>query len=156
MRILRRVAAAAVASTLAVGLAGLASIDPGSDLRPAASSSRRAAAAQPLIEARPGVVDFSPNGDHRLDRGRIRFTLNRAARVKVTVRDDDGSVRGPVRLGRLSEGRHVWRWDGRDNDGAVVADGFLPGQAEGRHGDAHPEGDGVRRTWTPSDREVSC
>ena len=39
------------------------------------------------------------------------------------MRNDDGLVRGQVRLGRLSEGRHVWKWDGRDNDGAVVADG---------------------------------
>lgn len=123
MGILRRVAAAAVASTLAVGLAGLASPDRGSDLRPAASTSR-AAETQPLIEADPAVVDFSPNGDRRLDRARIRFTLNRASRVKITVRDDDGRVRGPVRLGRLSKGRHAWKWDGRDAGGAVVTDGY--------------------------------
>lgn len=122
MSLFRRLAAAAVASTLAVGLAGLASTDPGSDLRPAAST-LRTAAAQPLIEVNPYAVDFSPNGDHRLDRGRMRFTLNRAARVKIAVRNDDGLVRGQLRLGRLSEGRHVWKWDGRDSDGAVVADG---------------------------------
>ena len=122
MSLSRRVAAAAVASTLAVGLAGLTSTDPGSDLRPAGST-LRAAAAQPLIEADRDSVDFSPNGDHRLDRGRVRFTLNRAARVRIAVRNDDGRVRGPVRLGRLSAGRHVWTWDGRDDDRAVVADG---------------------------------
>lgn len=122
MSVFRRVAAAAVASTLAVGLAGLASTDPASDLRPAAST-RRAVAAQPLIEVGRYVVDFSPNGDHRLDRARMRFTLHRAARVKITVRNAEGVVRGPVRLGRLAEGRHVWKWDGRNDDGAVVADG---------------------------------
>jgi hypothetical protein len=123
MRIFRRAAAAAVASTLAVGMAGLAVTEPASDLRPAAST-RRAAAAQPLIEVDRYVVDFSPNGDHRLDRARIGFTLNRAARVSIAVRNDDGLVRGPVRLGRLPKGRHVWKWTGRTDDGTVAADGI--------------------------------
>lgn len=115
--------ATAALTTMTLGLA-LASVSADADAAVWAAPRAQAAAVQPLIEASPGVVAFSPNGDHRRDRGRMTFTLSTAARVRVTVRDGDGRVRGPVRLGRLSEGRHVWTWDGRNGSATVTADGY--------------------------------
>lgn len=107
----------------ALALAGAAACPPSG----AASVSRaREHAGQPLIVLRQrDFRAFSPNGDHRVDRLRTTFVLDEAARVTVRVRDDGKLVRGPVRLGRLAAGPHAWRWDGRDNRGAVVADGYL-------------------------------
>ena len=111
---------AVLVSTLTGGLSGTAGAS--TDPAPGASA-HRAPAARPLIEpAKVNTTYFSPNGDRRLDRAHIRFTLTRSARVRVTVRDDGATVRGPVRLGTLSRGRHVWRWDGRTDGGAVAAD----------------------------------
>jgi hypothetical protein len=85
---------------------------------------RQAAAARPLIKATSKHTHFfSPNRDRRRDRARIGFTLNRRAKVKAVVRDESGKIRGPVRLGRLSTGKHLWTWDGRTNRGNVAADG---------------------------------
>lgn len=116
----RRAAAGAVSIILGWVPALVAA---GADARVPTDPRDQAEAVQPLIEAAPGVVAFSPNGDHRRDRGRMRFTLSEAARVQVVVRDDDRHVRTRVRLGRLSVGRHSWTWDGRPGTAAVVADG---------------------------------
>ncbi len=113
-------AVAVLLSTQSVGLSWTASA---STDAASGASAHRTAAARPLIEpAKVNTTYFSPNGDRRLDRAHIRFTLNKSARVKVTVRDDGATVRGPVRLGTLSRGRHVWTWDGRTDGGAVAAD----------------------------------
>lgn len=94
----------------------------------ATSASSPAAAAlrsPPLIEVLTQYAAFSPNDDGRQDTQRLRFSLRRAAAVRVTVRvRGEGVVRGPVRLGRLVRGDHSWRWDGRDDRGRVVADRF--------------------------------
>lgn len=115
----RRLGAAAAATLLALPLAGVSVGGVAAGVGPRGP----AAVAPPLIEAAPGVVAFSPNGDGRRDRARLRFTLGRPARVRVTVRDDDGLARAPVRLGRLPAGRHDWTWDGRTHDSTVAADG---------------------------------
>ena len=117
----RRSAAGATAALLALALAGTTAAAVSQDVPGSRASS---AHAQPLIDLpTQSVRSFSPNGDHRLDQARTAFVLDDAARVRVTVRSEAGLVRGPVRLGRLSPGRHAWTWNGRDNSGDVTPDG---------------------------------
>lgn len=64
---------------------------------------------------------FSPNGDGRRDTTTATFALARAATVRVRV------VRGDTRVatlfsGSLGSGTQSFVWDGRDVDGARVAD----------------------------------
>ena len=105
----RRAAAAAIALGLAlVGMpaAGVGALD----------ASSRAQVDKPLVKVDHAASRsrFSPNGDHRIDRARIRFRLASPADVTVVVRDIDERVRGRVRLGRLATGAHGWTWDGRE------------------------------------------
>jgi hypothetical protein len=96
----------------------------GSLSAPPAIADRQAAASRPLIK--PAATEtqyFSPNGDRRQDRAGIAFKLTTRAKVKAVVKDDGVRLRGPVRLGKLAKGRHVWKWDGRTNSGKVVSDG---------------------------------
>ncbi|MDQ3850605.1 MAG: hypothetical protein M3296_08345, partial [Actinomycetota bacterium] len=84
------------------------------------------------LKAEPGVIGlfrrtpfFSPNGDGRFDRARLRFELRREDRISVTVIDARGeAVRALVRPRRVRAHRQVRaRWDGRDDRGGRVADG---------------------------------
>ncbi len=72
-------------------------------------------------------VEFSPNDDRRKDVARIWFELAKPAKVKVKLtrgeRASERVVLGPVRLGRLQPGKHVWKWDGRKNSGRTAGDG---------------------------------
>lgn len=83
---------------------------------------------EPLLQTVHWRVQFSPNGDGRKDAGRIRFLLSKSAWVKLVVRSQITGevVRGPVRLGRLARGEHLWRWDGKRDGGGVVPDGTYP------------------------------
>ena len=83
----------------------------------------RRSAPEPLVQADDFRVAFSPNGDNRKDTGKFGFRLNRTATVTAKVRRNGNTVRGPVRLGRLAPGHHVWRWDGRNNRDRIVSDG---------------------------------
>lgn len=58
---------------------------------------------------------FSPDGDGVQDTVRVRYRLERSARVTVTVTDRMGYGDVVLRrhLGRRSAGRHAWTWDGR-------------------------------------------
>lgn len=66
---------------------------------------------------------FSPDGDGDHDRAVIRFSTDQRATLALRIKDRHGKVRGPISLGTSRAGRHVWRWDGRDNAGKRVADG---------------------------------
>jgi hypothetical protein len=128
------VTAAALFSPLFLGQVETATAAPGSAIQAGhevgasshsgtATSARQAAAAKPLIRRTNGHTKYlSPNGDHRLDQARIKFSLTKPARVKVVVTDDGETVRGPVRLGKLSKGQHVWKWNGRTDAGVVAPD----------------------------------
>jgi flagellar hook assembly protein FlgD len=66
---------------------------------------------------------FSPNGDGRRDTVRFVFDLAHGARVTAGVRASGGTLLHAQSLHRLDSGRHHWTWDGRSDDGTVVADG---------------------------------
>ena len=67
---------------------------------------------------------FSPNGDARRDIVRVPFRVERnGTSVSVLVRRDATVVAGPIQLGPLPRGKHVWRWDGRNASGGGVTDG---------------------------------
>jgi FlgD Ig-like domain len=68
---------------------------------------------------------FSPNGDGYRDETRIGFDLSRAASVSFLVIDAEGTeVRRLVTTRRLAgDAKHRFTWDGRDDNGNVVADG---------------------------------
>lgn len=77
-----------------------------------------------LIEWTRAYNLFSPNGDGRRDTVRFVFELARPARVTAGVRVSGGTLLHAQSLHRLDAGRHHWTWDGRDDDGKVVADGY--------------------------------
>ncbi|HEU4655909.1 MAG TPA: FlgD immunoglobulin-like domain containing protein [Capillimicrobium sp.] len=68
---------------------------------------------------------FSPNGDGSRDRAAIRFRVERRDTVSVRVIDrEDEVVATLVDRERVSKGDRVRvTWDGRDDDGRIVADG---------------------------------
>lgn len=76
-------------------------------------------------EAGPSVQGF----DSRID-----FNLPRAADVLLTIHDIQGRTIRTLIDGRQPAGRHVVRWDGRDDDGKSLASGiyFCRVAAEGR------------------------
>lgn len=76
-----------------------------------------------LVKLVDSTAYFSPNGDGVVDQNRVVFRLERSASVRVVISDRHGDEVGRERLGVLSAGRHVWRWDGRSSDGSVVPDG---------------------------------
>jgi hypothetical protein len=68
---------------------------------------------------------FSPNGDDYRDTTEVGFDLSEPASVTFMVVDSEGSeVRRIVDERRLAgDAKHRFRWDGRDDDGNLVADG---------------------------------
>jgi len=69
--------------------------------------------------------DISPNGDRVRDFSRVGFDLSEDAEVQFSVIDSEGEeVRRLVDDRALAGDRkYRFRWDGRDDDGNVVADG---------------------------------
>ncbi len=99
-----------------------------------------APAPAPTVRVATSAISFSPNGDGRRDRARVRFSLEGAATVAVVVRRDGAVVRGPERLGALGAGKHTWTWDGTRGNGRPVKDGtfsvVLRATRGGQHGRA--------------------
>jgi hypothetical protein len=63
---------------------------------------------------------FSP----RLSEAQIRFRLRREENIRVDVADSNGTiVRHGIGAGVFSQASHVFAWDGRDDEGRIVADG---------------------------------
>ena len=90
----------------------------------ATSTQAPASAAVPLLIKEQGVVYLSPNGDGRADKARVAFRLTEPATVKVRVHTwaPRHRVLGPV-VKRFDAGRHVWRWNGRNDNGQPMPDG---------------------------------
>ena len=73
------------------------------------------------------LATISPNGDGRKDATPISFFLKKSDNVSVDIVDDNRAL-----VRSLVEGRHLpagerihgLRWDGRDDEGRVVPDGF--------------------------------
>jgi FlgD Ig-like domain len=74
--------------------------------------------------ARP--QQFSPNGDGTRDRSAVGFDLSRPATVSFYVLDGEGTeIRRLVDDRALAgDTKHRFTWDGRDDDGVPVPDGF--------------------------------
>ena len=68
---------------------------------------------------------FSPNADGYRDTSEIGFDLSEPASVSFMVVDSEGTeVRRIISSRRLAgDAKHRFTWDGRDDDGNVVADG---------------------------------
>jgi hypothetical protein len=69
---------------------------------------------------------FSPNGDGTRDRSQVGFDLSRPATVSFYVLDREGTeIRRLVDDRALAgDTKHRFTWDGRDDDGVPVPDGF--------------------------------
>jgi uncharacterized protein with LGFP repeats len=67
---------------------------------------------------------FSPNGDGRLDRLTLGFTLANPADVRIRIVRDDGTwVATPVPTESLSLGPQTFTWDGSRPGGSRIRDG---------------------------------
>ena len=68
---------------------------------------------------------FSPNGDGYRDTSQIGFDLSEPASVSFMVVDSEGTEVRRIISSRWLAGdaKHRFTWDGRDDDGDVVADG---------------------------------
>jgi flagellar hook capping protein FlgD len=67
---------------------------------------------------------FSPTCGCPRETARLAVKLRRAELIDaVMVDEDDNAVRTLVSAQRLGPGRVVFRWDGRDDGGAIVPDG---------------------------------
>lgn len=67
---------------------------------------------------------FSPNGDGYQDRVGVGFDLSEPAEVSFSIIDEEGDEVRRIVDDRALAGdtKHRFRWDGRDEDGNVVAD----------------------------------
>jgi hypothetical protein len=68
---------------------------------------------------------ISPNGDAVRDFARVGFDLSEPAEISFSIIDQDGNEIRELVDDRPLAGdvKHRFRWDGRDDDGAVVPDG---------------------------------
>lgn len=78
-----------------------------------------------VIRFAAAPADISPNGDHFRDVSIVGFDLSEPAEVTFSIVDSEGSeVRRLVDDRRLAgDAHHRFRWNGRDDDGALVPDG---------------------------------
>jgi FlgD Ig-like domain len=69
---------------------------------------------------------FSPNGDRTRDRSEVGFDLSRPATVSFYVLDREGNEIRRIVDDRALAGdtKHRFTWDGRDDEGVPVSDGF--------------------------------
>jgi flagellar hook assembly protein FlgD len=68
------------------------------------------------------TIRFSPNGDHKHDSLRVRWSLTERASIRVVVRNSHHDVvRSYSRSGRRGHGTITW--DGRNDAGKLVRDG---------------------------------
>jgi hypothetical protein len=71
----------------------------------------------------PGVELAAPSPNPARDRTGLSFTLPRAARTELVIRDVAGRTVRTLIDGELPSGRHDQQWDGRDSAGRPVAAG---------------------------------
>ena len=111
--------------------------------------------AGPLVEVLASSrLEFSPNGDGHGDRAVLRFRLAERSQVVLLVQRYARTLLGPVPLGELAAGKHVWRWNGRDTHGRRVGRGpfvvAVKASNAGRHDRAAHQG--VIDAYPPSGR----
>ena len=93
----------------------------------------------PSATASATTPGFSPNGDGASDAGRFGVSLSEPGTVRATISDHDGTV---VRTFEAKVAATAsLGWDGRDDDGVIVADGsysvsLVPVDRAGNAGDA--------------------
>ena len=79
-----------------------------------------------LITTTDATLAFSPNGDKARDRVRVPYTLKRKSMVTVKVfrprSSGDAKVVFSKELGRVSRGKHAFKWDGKKRSGKVLQD----------------------------------
>ncbi len=105
--------------------AGDVSPDLGTDQLRVVASGASLLAVLGKVEARPRVI--TPQGDGINDRVRISYTLFRvlvAAQVKVEIYTLGGGRVWHLLAGTQGAGAHEIEWDGRDDQGKVVAPGM--------------------------------
>ena len=71
----------------------------------------------------PDSVYLSPDGDGTADSARVPYRLKKQATVRIEVRRYDEVVRRLV-LPQQAAGTHLFRWDGRGDNGFVLPDGY--------------------------------
>jgi hypothetical protein len=82
-------------------------------------------AAAPVLHPRAPVHSFTPNGDCRYDRLRIRFRVTRSDRATVQVVKPGGRVVVTLARDRFLKRYHfhTFYWDGRQRGGGVAVAG---------------------------------
>ncbi|MBI2505254.1 MAG: hypothetical protein HYW07_18730 [Candidatus Latescibacteria bacterium] len=104
---------------------GDASTDLGTDQLRVVASGGSLSAVLGKVEARPAV--FTPQGDGINDRIQISYILFRvlvAAQVKIEVYTLGGGRVWRLQAGTQGAGSHMVEWDGRDDQGRLVAPGM--------------------------------
>lgn len=81
------------------------------------------AAPAPWLRLRVSGSPFSPDGDGRREAVTLRLVLDRAAQVRVSVRDFDGRLVRRLLEGQRQPGARRLRWDGRDDAGRTLPAG---------------------------------
>jgi flagellar hook assembly protein FlgD len=92
----------------------------------ATSTTAHAAAGTGRVIAIKDAQSFlSPNGDHRKDKTRIRYSLAKKSEVTVKVRraNKAQTLVYKEKLGKVTAGHHGWTWKGQNRNGKVVGDG---------------------------------
>jgi hypothetical protein len=86
---------------------------------------QRLKSSDPVVSRIKTPLYLSPNGDGDKDVAKIGFILPKRDSVTVAMITEAGNVRRTL-LGdkRLGKGQHYVTWDGRDDNGQVVRDGF--------------------------------
>jgi hypothetical protein len=77
----------------------------------------------PIADTRIQYKVFSPTCECEKGRTRVRFRLREADRLTVSIVDDGGNVVRELADEQKEAGRVAFSWDGRDDDGRVVAEG---------------------------------
>lgn len=67
---------------------------------------------------------FSPNGDGVLDSVGLNYTANEPVHLELTVHDADGNLVRTFRQNHTLPGEYGIIWDGRDETGGIVPDGY--------------------------------
>jgi flagellar hook assembly protein FlgD len=92
-----------------------------------------------VTPAEDGVTWFSPNGDRYRDAASLTASTSEGGSILVHVRDEGGTVVRYVSVPAVAGSIAAVAWDGKGNDGRVVADGrydvrLTPRDAAGNRG----------------------
>jgi hypothetical protein len=111
------------AAEFRAGATGSLSSPPPSTSAPEITSLSTADSGSSSSFASTNATAFHPNGDGLADDLIVTHTVTRAATLRVTVTNDSGTVVRNMSIASPS-GTSTSRWNGRNNAGAYVADGY--------------------------------